>query len=87
MGCVHRHLQEIQYSGRGHIGSHQLNLASLGDIIYLRAFSRVIVVLSSLSAIKDLLRETRGILLRQAFRTNHGHARLVTLSLYNGLPS
>ena len=40
-------------------GSQQLNLASLGDIIYLRTFSKVIVVLSSFSAIKDLL-EKRG---------------------------
>ena len=36
-----------------------LNHAFLGDIIYLRSFSKVIVVLSSCSAIKDLL-EKRG---------------------------
>ncbi len=40
-------------------GSPQLNRTFLGDIIYLRAFSKVIVVLSSYSAIKDLL-EKRG---------------------------
>ena len=40
-------------------GSPQLNCASQGDIVYLRAFSNVIVVLSSFSAIKDLL-EKRG---------------------------
>ena len=39
--------------------STQLNHVSLGDIIYLRAFSKDIVVLSSFSAIKDLL-EKRG---------------------------
>ena len=43
----------------GTTGSPQLNLSSLGDVVYLRAFSRVIVVLSSYSAIKDLL-EKRG---------------------------
>jgi hypothetical protein len=43
----------------GTTGSPQLNRASLGDIIYLRAFSKVIIVLSSYSAIKDLL-EKRG---------------------------
>ena len=43
----------------GTTDSTQLNRASLGDIIYLRAFSKVIVVLSSFSAIKDLL-ERRG---------------------------
>ena len=37
----------------------QLNRASPGDVIYLRSFSQVIVVLSSFSAIKDLL-EKRG---------------------------
>ena len=40
-------------------GPPQLNPASPGDIIYLRTFSEVIVVLSSFSAIKDLL-EKRG---------------------------
>jgi hypothetical protein len=40
-------------------GSPQLNCASLGDVVYLRNFSKVIVVLSSFSAIKDLL-EKRG---------------------------
>jgi hypothetical protein len=39
--------------------SPQLNRAFLGDIIYLRSFYKVIVVLSSFSAIKDLL-EKRG---------------------------
>jgi cytochrome P450 len=43
----------------GTTGSPQLNRAFLGDIFYLRAFSKVIVVLSSFSAIKDLL-EKRG---------------------------
>ena len=43
----------------GTTGSPQLNRAFLGDIVYLRAFSNVIVVLSSFSAIKDLL-EKRG---------------------------
>ena len=43
----------------GTTGSPQLNRASLGDVIYLRSFSEVIVVLSSFSAIKDLL-EKRG---------------------------
>jgi hypothetical protein len=43
----------------GTTGSPQLNRAFLGDIIYLRAFSKVVVVLSSFSAIKDLL-EKRG---------------------------
>jgi hypothetical protein len=40
-------------------GLPQLNRASLGDVIYLRAFSKVTIVLSSHSAIKDLL-EKRG---------------------------
>ena len=40
-------------------GSPRLNRESVGDVIYLRAFSKVIVVLSSYSAIKDLL-EKRG---------------------------
>ena len=40
-------------------GSPQLNCVSLGDVVYLRNFSKVIVVLSSFSAIKDLL-EKRG---------------------------
>ena len=51
-----------KYGRRNILGitsSTQLNHASLGDIIYLRAFSKVIVVLSSFSAIKDLL-EKRG---------------------------
>jgi hypothetical protein len=43
----------------GTTGSTQLNRAFLGDIVYLRAFSEVIVVLSSFSAITDLL-EKRG---------------------------
>jgi hypothetical protein len=43
----------------GTTGSPQLNRAFLGDTIYLRTFSKVIVVLSSFSAIKDLL-EKRG---------------------------
>jgi hypothetical protein len=43
----------------GTTGSPQLNCAFLGDIIYLRTFSKAIVVLSSFSAIKDLL-EKRG---------------------------
>ena len=40
-------------------GSPQLNHVLLGDIIHFRAFSKVIIVLSSFSAIKDLL-EKRG---------------------------
>jgi hypothetical protein len=40
-------------------GSLQLNRGPVGDIIYLRTFSKVIIVLSSFSAIKDLL-EKRG---------------------------
>jgi hypothetical protein len=43
----------------GTIGSPQLNRAFLGDVVFLRSFSEVIVVLSSFSAIKDLL-EKRG---------------------------
>jgi len=43
----------------GTTDSPQLNRMFLGDIIYLRAFSKVVVVLSSSSAIKDLL-EKRG---------------------------
>ncbi|KAI0278785.1 hypothetical protein BGY98DRAFT_916551 [Russula aff. rugulosa BPL654] len=43
----------------GTTASPQLNCASLGDVIYLRAFSTDTVVLSSFSAIKDLL-EKRG---------------------------
>jgi hypothetical protein len=43
----------------GTTASPQLNRASLGDIICLRALSKVTVVLSSFSAIKDLL-EKRG---------------------------
>jgi hypothetical protein len=43
----------------GTTGSPQLNRAFLGDIVYLRALSKAIVVLSSFSAIKDLL-EKRG---------------------------
>jgi hypothetical protein len=43
----------------GTISSLQLNRAYQGDIIYLCSFSKVIVVLSSFSAIKDLL-EKRG---------------------------
>jgi hypothetical protein len=43
----------------GTTGSSQLNRAFLGDIIYIRAFSKAIVVLSSFSTIKDLL-EKRG---------------------------
>ena len=43
----------------GTTGSPLLNHTSLGDVIYLRAFSGDIVVLSSFSAIKDLL-EKRG---------------------------
>jgi hypothetical protein len=43
----------------GTTDSPQLNRAFLGDIIYLRFFSEAIVVLSSFSAIKDLL-EKRG---------------------------
>jgi hypothetical protein len=41
-----------------HIGSHQLNTLQ-GDVICLCVFSRVVVVLCSLSAVKDLL-EKRG---------------------------
>ena len=37
----------------------RLNRAALGDVVYLRTFSKVIVVLSSFSAMKDLL-EKRG---------------------------
>ncbi len=51
-----------KYGGRNILittGSPQLNPTSLGDIVYLRAFSKVIIVLSSFSAIKDLL-EKRG---------------------------
>ncbi len=51
-----------KYGGRNILvttGPPQLNSTSLGDIIYLRSFSKVIIVLSSLSAIKDLL-EKRG---------------------------
>jgi hypothetical protein len=43
----------------GTTGSPQLNHASQGDIVHLRAFSKVVVVLSSFSVIKDLL-EKRG---------------------------
>jgi hypothetical protein len=43
----------------GTTSSPQLNRAFPGDIIYLRSFSKVIVVLSSFSVIKDLL-EKRG---------------------------
>ena len=43
----------------GTTASPRLNRAFLGDIVYLRAFSKATVVLSSVSAIKDLL-EKRG---------------------------
>ena len=43
----------------GSTGLPQLNRAFLGDVVYLRSLSKVIVVLSSFSAIKDLL-EKRG---------------------------
>lgn len=48
-----------RYNIFGTTGSPRLKRASLGDIIYLSSFSKVIVVLSSFSAIKDLL-EKRG---------------------------
>ena len=48
-----------RYNIFGTTGSPRLNRASLGDIVYLSSFSKVIVVLSSFSAIKDLL-EKRG---------------------------
>ena len=50
-----------KYGRRNILGTTSLQLirAFLGDIVYLRAFSKVIIVLSSFSAIKDLL-EKRG---------------------------
>ena len=43
----------------GTISSPQLIRSSLGNIVYLRSFSKVTIVLSSFSAVKDLL-EKRG---------------------------
>jgi len=72
----HRYVQEIWW--RNNIcttGSPQLNRASRSDIVYLRAFSKVIVVLSSFSAIKDLL-EKRGNNYSDR-PSNRGNVRLV----------